>query len=208
GTLRGVVLATGTLRGVVLVSGLLIGLTGAVLCLFLLGVVVTYIWWRRCKLRHPSPEPHHTNGNGYYRDWERPRTEGHEMDYYCPSGATLDANLSSNDTHLDTKGGYPNGHANGLNYPLLSNGKVGALPQVVRDKTNVHITENPQYQQSSELTSRSSEDCSHSQPLLPPSLNGRSEGEVATVLEERNREVALKSEEDLNTTHDTSLGST
>nr|CAD7427389.1 unnamed protein product [Timema monikensis] len=208
GALRGVLSVSGALRGVVSVSGLLIGLIVAVLCFCLLGVVVAYIWWRRCKLRQPSPEAHNTNGNGYYRDWERPRTEGHEMDYYCPSGATLDANLSSNDAHLDTKGGYPNGHANGLNYPLLSNGKVGALPQVVRDKTNVHITENPQYQQSSKLTSRSSEDCSHSQPLLPPSLNDRSEAEVTTSLEERNREVVLKSEEDLNATHDTSLGST
>nr|CAD7262437.1 unnamed protein product [Timema shepardi] len=204
---------------------LLIGLIVAVLCLFLLGVVVAYIWWRRCKLRQPSPEAHNTNGNGYYRDWERPRTEGHEMDYYCPSGATLDANLSSNDTHLDTKlanalvvlscstaedeeievrisGGYPNGHANGLNYSLLNNGKVGALPQVVRDKTNVHITENPQLAKALAVLSSTAEDGEIKVQIL---VGG--DGEVTASLEERNREVALKSEEDLNATHDTSLGS-
>jgi hypothetical protein len=43
----------------------------------------------------------------------------------------------------DVQGGYPNGKANGLKHPLLTNGRI-PNGQVSRDRCSVRIIENPQ----------------------------------------------------------------
>jgi len=139
--------------------GIVVGVTIGVICIVMCFVAI--VWRRRC-VKSASREyggatigsgSHHINGNGCYREWDRSPashtrimaapSENHEMDYFV-AAVTTNIPCENNTDHLDTKGGYPNGQANGLKHPLLT---IGRIPngQASRDRYSVRIIENPQF---------------------------------------------------------------
>ncbi|XP_049945798.1 protogenin A-like [Schistocerca serialis cubense] len=130
--------------------GVSVGLACVVVC------VAAFLWRRHCPKvrggRHRrgrvpglagcggGPEG---GGRGAAGRYARPQQRQWELE-------VLDAAPPLAESHIppppppelfDTKGGYPNGHTNGVKRPVLSNGRI---PNG-HTSTGIHITENPQY---------------------------------------------------------------
>ncbi|XP_063229940.1 protogenin B-like isoform X2 [Bacillus rossius redtenbacheri] len=150
---------------IVVVAGVVV----AVSCVTL--AVLGLVLYRCCSRSRPPPVGGpHANGNGYCHGWQRrsrplrPSESPRELECFSPGAAT---HIPLEDhAHLDTKGGYPNGHANGLKLPLLSNGRAKS-GQAMLDRSSVNITENPQFQNGDSIEKVDAcGDGAHSEPLL------------------------------------------
>lgn len=157
--------------------GILVGVAIGVGCIIICTIII--LWRRKC-LKMSSTPPRSVNGNSCQRQWELEVMESETfMESHIPPVPSQ--------AHFDTKGGYPNGHSNGMKLSLLSNGRIpNGHASHYSERNSVHITENPQFKCGETEQSLTLEELASDQqvPLLEDSAIRNINEEDSTVMDE------------------------